>query len=175
MEPDLGLAEPNEERLSPNATETTLYARNLTAPAGSCVPVPSTCYEALVTPENDIAKTPFGAKLHLVTSTADGKHVVLLSDVPLTPGAADVNYYEWERGQPLKLINVLPIKEGGVETEQSTIGSTGGESGTEGGDHRHAISNDGSRVFWARQKKEHSCTCATSRATKPRASISRRE
>ncbi|MEA2199837.1 MAG: hypothetical protein QOI89_433 [Solirubrobacteraceae bacterium] len=149
LQPDLGLSVPEEERLSSDATETTLYRRTTTGSPGSCEPVPSSCYEALVTAANNTSEpqSKFGGKLEFVSASADGRHAVFLSDVPLTPGAGEKSFYEWEPGQRLQLINVLPISEKGTEAEAASIGV--GEAGTNEGDVRHAISDNGSRVFWS--------------------------
>jgi len=157
VEPALGVVSPEEPKLSPEATETTLYRRNLTTPApeAPCEPTPSTCYRALVSAANDTALSPFppfGGELELISATPDGKHAVLKSGVALTPEAVEEEgLYEWTAPEPgqaegsLQLVNVLPKGEEGS-------GATLGVRGPEGGNMRHAISNDGSRVIWSTEE-----------------------
>jgi len=145
VQPDTGGRDPHELALTANATETTLYTRDLFAPPGSCEPVPSTCYEAIVTPEDVTSGAAFGQALRFVTATHDAKHVAIDSAVGLTPGATGDSYYLWEGGH-LRLINVLPISEGGAEGEKSDVGI--GLPGEIYGDLHNAIARDGSRVFW---------------------------
>jgi DNA-binding beta-propeller fold protein YncE len=151
LQPDLGLSIQEEERLATGVTETTLYRRDTSGPAGACEPVPSSCYEPLVTLANDTAepRAPFGGKLEFVSATPDARHVVFLSDVGLTPGGGEASLYAWESGQRLQLINLLPASEGGTEAENASLGI--GEPSTNEGNVRHAISNSGSRVFWSKE------------------------
>jgi hypothetical protein len=146
IEPDIGLAFPNESPLSPEATETTFYWRNTTSPSAACEPTPSTCYQAVVSPADDLTKTPFGNKISFQSATPDAHHLVLKSEVPLTRGAPEEEgLYEWETGGALKLVSLLPGGEAGTAADPRLGGP--GEPG--GGIMRHAISNDGSRVFWS--------------------------
>jgi hypothetical protein len=95
-------------------------------------------YTPLVTPANVPPGTKFGGRADLyggknvsvVTATPDLSHVVLSSEVGLTPGTSG-GLYEWAGGK-LTFIG---------------DGTLGGERGTFT-DARHAISDDGSRVFW---------------------------
>jgi hypothetical protein len=124
------LVEPGSEMpLSPEATERTLYLRDDNS--GS--------YTPLVTPTDvSPAGTKFaGGELLGVSGTPDLSHVLLTSQEPLISGAPNGATYEWTAGK-LALVSVLP--EG-----QDTFGRPG--AGSE--DLRHAISNDGSRVFWS--------------------------
>jgi hypothetical protein len=93
-------------------------------------------------------------------ATADASHVVLssLPGVALTgEPAPEGGLYEWSRpapaGERLQLVSVLPAREGKPEEpylSRASLGTrvtAGGREG-DGADARHAISNDGSRVFW---------------------------
>jgi hypothetical protein len=146
-----------EPLLSPEATETTPYARDLTAPASTCEPVPSSCYAALVSPLNDTAETPFGAvggkaPILFTSATPDGHHAVLLSRVPLTAeGVAQgvsEGLYEWATGGTLKLVSVFPEGET-IPGEGEPALHLGGPGENAGSVMRHAISNDGTRVVWS--------------------------
>ncbi len=89
-------------------------------------------------------------------ATPDLSHVILSSDtdVQLTaePAPAD-GLYEWSAGAPageqLQLVSVLPGSEG-PELKLASLGTPAQQSGAggDGNDARHAISEDGSRVFW---------------------------
>jgi DNA-binding beta-propeller fold protein YncE len=150
VEPDLGIKAPNEPPLSPEATETTLYWRSLTTPTAACEPTPSSCYKALVSPLNDTAHSPFGAKLAFLSATPDGHHAVLKSDVALTPEAVEAEgLYETEPGGALQLVSVLPTGEPGTAAE-AKLGARGSQSG----DMRHAISNNGSRIVFSAEESK---------------------
>jgi hypothetical protein len=133
------LVEPlGETPLAPEVTEATPYVRdNATG-----------TYTPLVTPANVPPGTKFSdfgnpaeQTIKLVAASPSLSHVVLQSKVPLT--SEEVNedhgslYYEWVGGQ-LHLINALPPSE---SQNQSVIGSKA--------NIRHAVSTDGSRVFWS--------------------------
>ncbi|HWX43929.1 MAG TPA: hypothetical protein VNY52_01240 [Solirubrobacteraceae bacterium] len=131
--PDLSraLLEPaGETPLAPEATERTGYVRDNAN--GSYVP--------LVT-ANDVAPgTQFGAQggVKVLVGTPDLSHVILTSEgVRLTSDAiGNPSLYEWSGGQ-LQLVNILP------DGTAAVAGYLG-----DGDRHRHALSNDGSRVFW---------------------------
>jgi hypothetical protein len=99
-------------------------------------------YRALLTftPEREA----HGFYMDLEGASADLGHVVVSSQAALTPGALEEgfgpNLYEWNEGE-LAAVNVLPGVSDGETRPQSELGSGGGES--------HAVSEDGSRVFWA--------------------------
>jgi WD40-like Beta Propeller Repeat len=78
-----------------------------------------------------------------VGATPDMSHVVLGSPAALTSVPVS-SLVEWSGGQ-LVLINVLPEGEGGGPAGNGQLGSTEGNTRSA----RHAISNDGSRVFWS--------------------------
>ncbi|HEX5224113.1 MAG TPA: hypothetical protein VFW29_03180 [Solirubrobacteraceae bacterium] len=147
LEPDLGFQVAEELRLAPGATETTLYSRNTSGPDGSCEPVPSACYEALVTAANATSGAAFGGRLAFISATSNGQHAVFLSSVGITPGALREGLYEWSKGGALRLVNLLPLSEGGTQAPESSLGI--GEPGTNEGNPRNAISASGSRVFWS--------------------------
>jgi hypothetical protein len=158
-EPALSAPVSNEE-----VQEKTLYLRRN---EGSCFPVPSSCYEALVTAANDkgeVAGEPsrFGGKSGVTTSglrfegaSTDAQHVVFVSgfnapEAPLTgdPSAKGANLYEWNRSDPeaLKPVNLLPALEPGEERpaggeQPPTLGSSGKLV-------RNAVSEDGSHIYW---------------------------
>jgi hypothetical protein len=93
-------------------------------------------------------------------ATPDGSHVVLSSarGIQLTSEPApEGGLYEWsgeaQAGERLQLVSVLPAHEGKPEEpylELASLGTPAGQSGRDGdgADARHAISNDGSRVYW---------------------------
>ena len=91
-------------------------------------------------------------------ATKDASHVVLSSDLGVqltgegaTSGASG-SLYEWSAGVPagqqLQLVSVLPG--GAPETKHAALGTLVNQNGAggDGEDARHAISTDGSRVFW---------------------------
>ncbi len=119
--------------LSPEATEKTMYVRNTAS--GTYVP--------LVTAANDTAGTKFGKKLEFVSATADLKHVVFSSGVPLVSGGA-AGLYEWQAGSALAPVSLLPDGAPALEAQ------LGGE------DHnvRGAVSRDGSRVVWSGESEQ---------------------
>ncbi len=154
--PDLSLAlvepqppaEPFERPpLSRQASERTIYRRN----AQACLSGAEGCFEPLVNAASDTAElageqTRFGSKLTLLGSTPDLAHAVFESKVGLTAAfpslPSEQNLYEWSAGKPpsqqLQLVSVLPS---GAPAQEASFGSFG--KGI-----RHAISDDGSRVFW---------------------------
>jgi hypothetical protein len=141
--PDLSLAqlEPRDETpLSPAASEQTPYLRTSTEP-----PV----FTPLVTSKEPYANVPPGTHfgrgteanpLRMEGASPDLTHVVLRSQLtPLITGAAQASLYMWVDGD-LEAISEMPEGEGGVV--QGILGSGVGSV-------RHAVSNDGSRVFWS--------------------------
>jgi len=108
-------------------------------------------YVPLVTALNDEAGTQFGGKLKSLGATADLRHVVFESDVPLLAGAKPGDLYEWQAGSSLALVSVLPAEEGEGE------GPAPGEAqlGDEDANTRGAVSADGSRVFWMSEEREN--------------------
>jgi len=149
--PDLSsaiLTPRSETALSIEASERSPYLRTNTEPPG---------YRPLVTGRAGYSNVPLGTKFGGLESSAVGavgivgasanlSHVVLRSDVPLIQGAAKGALYEWTAGQ-LAPISVLPISEG-EKIVQGDLGA-GAES------TRHAVSEDGSRVFWTDPASGH--------------------
>jgi hypothetical protein len=128
-----GLLVPRGETpLSPEATERTPYLRE--TGTGRYVP--------LVTAANTPPGTEFGGPprditgdVEAVGASPDFRHIVLASGVPLTSTSGDDGgLYEWAEGH-LQLVSVLP------DGEPVSGGLGFGFS-------RHAVSEDGSRVFW---------------------------
>jgi hypothetical protein len=144
---DLGRAvlEPRDDTpLSPEASERAPNLRINTSP-------PS--YRALVTSKEGFANVPpgtvFGGEANSAQnpvsfSGADGSlsHVVVSSRTPLVTGAAERSLYLWSAiDGSLEPVSELPAAEGGgVVTAQLGSGNIS---------IRHAVSEDGSRVFWA--------------------------
>ena len=128
------------ELLSPEASERAPYLRENTEPP---------TYRPLVTGKEGFANVPPGtvfgggsATVSAVTiqnATPDLDHVLLSSSVPLVEGAPNANLDRWADGQ-IEAVSVLPASEGGA--------AVGAGSGSELVSSRHAISDDGSRVFW---------------------------
>jgi hypothetical protein len=125
--------------LSPQASERTPYLRQNSEPAE---------YTPLVTGKEGFANVPPGTEfggeaiypVRVLGANIDFSHVVLISEVPLAAGAPEIGLYEWMEGQ-LRPLSVLPASEGGAMTTASVIGSDEGSV-------EHAISDEGSRVFW---------------------------
>jgi hypothetical protein len=143
--PDIGIPVQTEQPLSPEPTEskeTTVYLRKTTPSSSHCEPVPSTCYEAIVSPAN--AQSGYGGKVHILSATSDAKHVVVQSESPLSSEAPEKGLYEWGPEEQLKLISVLPS---GEKASAPRLGAP--DASNRGGVFRHAISNNGSRVFWS--------------------------
>jgi hypothetical protein len=152
MQGEYKLFSPNLERalleplsgtpLSPQASERTPYLRQNTTPP---------LYTPLVTDREGFANVPpgteFGGKtqepaVRIEAGAPSLGHVGLRSSVPLLgPGDPVRSLYEWTGGQ-LHRVNVLPDSEGGTMVVPSVFGSDVGSM-------RHAISDDGSRVFWS--------------------------
>lgn len=125
--------------LSPQSSERTPYLRDSTEPA---------TYTPLVTAANVPPGTEFGGdpnsslgSVMLAGANPDLNHVALSSEVPLTMGAPRQSLYLWSAGQ-LRPLSVLPAAEGGAMVATRLVGSGPGSV-------RHAVSDDGSRVFWS--------------------------
>jgi hypothetical protein len=160
------LAEPrglDQTLLSPEASEPTPYIR--TEAVCEAPGTASECYRPVLTGKEGFADVPPGTKFGTNTSRGGGtnvpvtfsgaspdlRHVLLKSlGVALTtaPIAAE-NIYEWSADAPaseaLRMVSLLPANEGGGPAPlQVNVGSSNVE--IEGSNH--AISNDGSRIFW---------------------------
>lgn len=144
--------------LSPEASEQTPYLRTNFAAGDVEAPCQSGCYRPLVTGAPGYANVAPGTVFGLSTSgteetcrpaprcgpefadtTADLQHVVLNSTVPLTSGGSppslgNHDLYEWSGGT---LTYVGDGRLGSFQSAQGNAGST-----------EHAISEDGSRVFF---------------------------
>jgi DNA-binding beta-propeller fold protein YncE len=147
LEPQPGAEAFEHPPLSSQASERTIYRRD----ASACASSPAQCFLPLVSASSDTAevageKTKFGGKLSLLGQSPDLAHAVLESKVGLTADAptlpSEQNLYEWSAGQApsqqLALVNVLPS---GAPAQEASLGSF--SKGI-----RHAVSDDGSRVFW---------------------------
>jgi hypothetical protein len=149
----------------PPDTERTPYLRHdLT-----CVSIPSTCYEPLLTEAPGYADVPAGTHFgvpgggalkggwEVKAATPELTHVILGefaagSQTPLKDGAPSQSLYEWSASAPLgegqlQLVSVLPD---GTPTS-GIISQTGGQA--RGNDAR-AVSEDGARVVWTQEGGE---------------------
>ena len=124
------------ELYSPEATEQTPYLHDLQS--GS--------YTPLVSASDVVPGVRFGPPKSsedpgVVAATPDLSHMVIGSKVALTSSATEqtsgANLYEWSGGR-LQLVNETPEH----TVENATLG------GQEGDGTRHALSDDGSRVFF---------------------------
>ncbi|HEX6781504.1 MAG TPA: hypothetical protein VF125_05670, partial [Solirubrobacterales bacterium] len=123
---------------SPEATEQTPYLWDDGTPP---------LFTPMLTAANVPPGTEFGQgpdefrnPVRIEGATPDLESVVVRSvKVPLTEDGSP-GLYLWEDGV-LEFISELPASEGGADVA--------GAMGSSGGSVRHAISNDGSRVFWA--------------------------
>lgn len=141
---------------SPAATEKTVYLRH----DHTCEVSIATCYEPLVTAATECSDVPagtqFGEHLKFEGAAGDGRHVVLRATVALTEEPFEAGrepslsthaaaLYEWSAskscGQRLQLVSVLP---GGQGISNAQLGEE-----NVGQNARHAISDDGTRVFWS--------------------------
>jgi hypothetical protein len=136
----VGLVEPyGATPLSAAASERTPYRREANGE-----------YTPLVTAANVPSGTEFGKLTEGVTflgGTPDLSHVVVSSKRALTPGfvsGGNSSLYQWAGGS-LRLISVLPNgKPAAEEGEGAALAAARDQSVS----FRHAVSNDGSRVFW---------------------------
>ena len=134
-----GLVEPfGPTLLSPATTESTLYVRNNATGE----------YEAVVSPEDTLPDTKISeAKIRFVAANSDLSNPILESSRKLTAqGSATAStqgiyFYEWAGGQ-LHVIDELPPGRGPEYTGEAFPGAQGF------GNSRHAVSDDGSRIFW---------------------------
>jgi hypothetical protein len=131
--------------LSPEASEETPYLRENTEPGA---------YRPLVTAKEGYANVPQGtvfggaagsgqSPVRIVAADPSLTHPVVNSRTPLVPEAAPGSLYQWSDGQ-LQPVSVLPASEGGAVVS--------GAAGAGKGSIRHAVSSDGSRVFWGRDE-----------------------
>jgi DNA-binding beta-propeller fold protein YncE len=131
-----------------------LYVRS----NATCQATPATCYQPIVTKENDTKNAAFGGELEFLSATSDMSHIVFRSKVFLTEPLLEPEgvytggqLYEWQAGKPLQLVSVLP---NGRAIESEPIAEPEPGYGNQTARNvRHAISNDGSRVFWTNKEK----------------------
>ena len=143
--------------LSPRAAERTPYLRRQEACSSSVAS--SECFVPLVTDVEPYADVPSGTDIgephategnfRFEYATPDLHHAIV--DAPI-PGAAG-GTYEWFSGKPpseeLQLVTQLPESEGG-EVVASSLGNGNGNGVPNGEpDVRHALSDDGGRVFFS--------------------------
>jgi WD40-like Beta Propeller Repeat len=148
--------------LSPEASESTAYVHTDYVNGNVDEHCQTSCFTPLVTAANTPSGTVFGEQHngecnappqcgpHFVGASPDASHIVLSSPVQLTsvPTPAGGGLYEWVAGR-LQLVSVLPEDEGGGRAAfKSTLGNSDLSA-------RHAISDDGSRVFWEGSTKAH--------------------
>jgi hypothetical protein len=145
--PDLsvGLLAPwGDTPLSPQATEKTPYLREAN---GEYIPLVTAGNVPPGTKFGQVEEggNPVGGDVEIAGTSPDLRHVVLTAAPPLTEGIASTegreNLFEWFGGS-LRLVSVLP---------DGKAASEGGDQavlGFEGTNVRHAVSDDGSRVFW---------------------------
>jgi hypothetical protein len=148
-----GLLGTDEPPLSPDKPETTVYWRDLAAGDSACEPVPSPCYQPLVSSLNDTTGTPYGSQVEFVASTSNGEYSVVHSGVALTAEAkssSEEGLYEYGPGGTLKLVSVLPSGE--TETSPVPDGLGRFTSAAVGIDARHALSDNGERVVWSTEE-----------------------
>jgi hypothetical protein len=94
---------------------------------------------------------PTNFYLEFEGSSPDLEHVVVRSAAALTPGAvyaSSPNLYEWSATSGLAAVNVLPGALPG-ETTPSSDAELGSGLGGSNADTTHAVSDDGSRVFFS--------------------------
>ena len=95
--------------------------------------------------------TPEGLKLSFDGASSDYSHIVfeandtLTADAPVS--ATENNLYEWVGGR-VQLVN---IRQNGESDPGAVLGS-GRELGGVSPDYSHAVSNDGSHIFWTDQQ-----------------------
>jgi hypothetical protein len=143
--------------LSTEASENTPYVRHDAVCGGPSAA--SECYRPILTGKEGFADVPPGIEFgHFGTVELEGaapdlNHVVLrsLGSERRLPGL-----FEWSAGAPpseaLQQINLLPTSEGGGEIGGTLGGTLPGEAGSPWNGDRHAVSDDGSRVFWTGQE-----------------------
>jgi DNA-binding beta-propeller fold protein YncE len=78
-------------------------------------------------------------QVRIAAASPDLSHIAIQSSPPLIPGAASESLYMWSDGE-FEAVSELPASEGGAVV----IGAIG----TARGSVRHAVSDNGSRVFW---------------------------
>lgn len=119
-----------------------LYLQNTTEPA-NLTPL-LTPSSVRVTPHREAGLGADKLELGFAGASSDFSHIIFEANDALTPEAPEgSNLYEWFDGQ-LRLINVLP----NGTPEAGAMFGAGSEYATPDFDYSHAISADGSRIFW---------------------------
>jgi hypothetical protein len=170
----LGVVQPTggfDPALSPEASAQTAYLRSDYKDGSVCL---EGCYQPLVTatgpnanvtsglpfstqgeecPANEGGEdTPEMCGPRVFGATSDASHIVLKSAAALTSVSGEDGLYEWSAGAPpgqqLSLISRLP---GGEDAPVAMLGGreAGPQEENARADSRHAISNDGSRIFFS--------------------------
>lgn len=138
---DLSVAalEPRDDNpLSPFASSKTPYLR-LNGEPHSYIPLVSSKEDhANVQPGIEFGGP--GEEITVSGVSPELDHVVLRSEAPLVPGAQVRSLYAWSDGA-LQVVSALPADEGGAVVT-ALLGSGKGST-------RNAVSDDGTRVFWA--------------------------
>lgn len=121
---------------------------------------PSTCFEPVVTSENNTVGTPFGGQLEFRGASADLSHVVFKAPVALAPKApAQGGLYERNAGVPaleqLQFVSLLPAKATG-KPKAAFDAQLGNDVQGVSAAARNAVSSGGTRVFWSGLKTEAS-------------------
>lgn len=138
------LLEPHDgTQLSPAASERTPYLREEAEPPKFIPLVTGKEGFANVPPETVFGgdpRAPIGS-VAIAGTNAGLEDVVLTSQVPLMVNAPVPALYHWSKGA-LAAVSVLPASEGGEFVDADILGSGPGSV-------KNAISEDGSRIFWA--------------------------
>jgi WD40-like Beta Propeller Repeat len=164
-----GVVQPfDPTRLSPEASESTAYVHTNYVNGNVDEHCQTSCFTPLVTVANTPSGTVFGEQHNgecnvppgcgprFVGATPDASHIVLSSPVPLTSvptptGSSNQSLYEWVAGR-LRLVSVLPEGEeaegGGRAAFEATLGQSNRSA-------RHAVSDNGSRIFWRGSTDAH--------------------
>jgi hypothetical protein len=147
----VGLVQPEGDTpLSPQASERTPYLRETNGEYTPLVTAanvpPGTKFGQLTEGAGDGTNrgAPVPGDAEFVSATPDLSHVILQSAPALTTGIADTegreNLFEWAGGS-LRLVSILPNGKPATEEEGAALGHKSHNV-------RHAISDDGSRIFW---------------------------
>jgi hypothetical protein len=148
----IGLTPEVEQPLVPEVTERSLFVRE--DDAGCDMrgeTTPSSCFAPVVSKSDDATGARYGGVygdvpgVKFETATPSVEHVVFHSEAVLTEEVKDASeneLYEWDAASnTLRLVSELP---NGNTASGARVGFSPGV-----GDVRNAISEDGSRVFWA--------------------------
>jgi hypothetical protein len=141
----VGLVDPRGNTLLGSASERTPYLRRQVLCENSATN--NECYLPLLTSSDVSSGEKWGgapdeplAPVEYEASTPDLSHIVLLSPLPLTTGAAEKGVYEWS-SDGLELVSVLPGEPGTPAGGCPSISK-------EAADTRHGVSTNGDRVVW---------------------------